>query len=53
MLGENGVDKPGIVEHVSTLGLETNDLQQTSLQLRKLIIDEWSGSNKSFYENFL
>ena len=53
ILLENITDKSSFVEHINFLGLQISDLQQTSLQLRKLTVDEWSGCNKGFYENFL
>jgi len=43
-LEENITDKSSFVEHI---GLQINDLQQLSLQLRKLTVDEWSGCSKS------
>jgi len=53
VLEENITDKSSFVEHISLLGLKINDLQQLSLQLRKITVDEWTGCNKSFYEKFL
>ena len=53
ILEENGAYKSSLLEHVNSIGLQIGDLQHTSLQLRKLIIEEWTGSNKSFYEKFL
>ena len=53
ILEENGAYKSSLLEHVNSIGLQIGDLQHTSLQLRKLTIEEWTGSNKSFYEKFL
>ena len=53
ILKENGAYKSSLLEHVNSIGLRISDLQHTSLQLRKLTIEEWTGSNKSFYEKFL
>jgi len=53
ILEENFADKSSFVKHINFLQLQISDLQQLSLRLRKLTVDEWSGCNKSFYENFL
>ena len=53
ILQENGAHKSSLLNHVNSIGLQISDLQHTSLQLRKLTVEEWTCCNKSFYENFL
>lgn len=53
ILQENGTHKLSLLNHVNSIGLQISDLQYTSLQLRRLTVEEWTGSNKGYYENFL
>ena len=46
-------DKSSILEHTNSLNLKIDDLLQTSLQLRRPMVEEWTRCNKSYYEKIL
>ena len=53
LLEDSGKHILSLRRHINSIGLQIGDLHQTSVQLRKLTIVEWTGCNKSFYEDFL
>lgn len=53
MLEESSAKNSSLLDYIKSIGLQIDNQQQVSLQLRKLTISEWTGSNKNYYENFL